>query len=122
MRHLGRSIEGFEKCIAIQEAMTKETGKPKFYFVRAYLGLGDAYAKGKKYDEAREIWRQADALFPENPRLKQRLELTDNKALGKFIGKERGLGAVVNTDLTILWSSESVYRDVFGEGVAYFLR
>ncbi len=114
MRHAPKSIEAFQKCIAIQDAMIKKTGKPKYYFVRTYLGLGDAYIKHKKFDKAREIWQKGQEYFPEDPHLKERLEITDDKALGKFVNKYRGLGAVVNTDLTILWSSEPVYQDFFG--------
>ena len=113
LRHAPKSIEAFQRCLAIQEKMIKETGEPKPHFVRGYLGLGDAYVKDKKFEEAREIWRSAEAHFPDDPRLKQRLALTDNKTLGKFVDKERGLGVVVNTDLTILWGPESVYQDVF---------
>ncbi len=113
MRHAPKSIEAFQRCLAIQEKVIKETGEPQPHFVRGYLGLGDAYVKDKQFEEARGIWRSAEAHFPDDPHLKQRLALTDDKALGKFVDKERGLGVVVNTDLTILWGPESVYRDVF---------
>ncbi len=113
LRHAPKSIEAFQRCLAIQEKVIKETGEPKPHFVRGYLGLGDAYVKDKKFDEARGVWRSAEAHFPDDPHLKQRLALTDDKTLGKFVDKERGLGVVVDTDLTILWGHESVYQDVF---------
>ena len=130
MRHSPKSIEFFQKCLALQDDMMKKAGKPKHYFVRVYIGIGDAYAKDKKFDEARKIWRKGQEYFPEDVPIKERLAIIDDKALGEFVDNYRNLAARVNTDLSItwspesvsqkitdpaiLWSAESVYRDIFG--------
>jgi hypothetical protein len=111
--HAPKSVEAFQKCLALQKATIEKTGKSHPHFIRTYLGLGDAYVKDKKFENARAIWREAQTFFPGNPYLKQRLEITDDKALTAFVDDVRGLGSMVNTDLSILWHSESVYRDIF---------
>jgi tetratricopeptide (TPR) repeat protein len=130
MKHSPKSIEFFQKCLVLQDDMMKKEGKPKNYFVRVYIGLGDAYAKNGEFDKAHEIWRKGQEYFPEEVHLKERLAIADNEALINFIDDYRQLAARVNTDLSITWSpesvsekitdpaiawsAESVYRDIFG--------
>ena len=68
-----------------------------------YVGLGDALVKEGRHDDARRVWEEAQALFPDEARLKERLALDDDGALTEYIDRIRGLGVVVDTDLSIFW-------------------
>ena len=68
-----------------------------------YIAFGDALVKEGRHDDARRVWEEAQALFPDDPRLKERLALEDDGALTESIDRIRGLGVVVDTDLSILW-------------------
>ena len=88
------------RCIELQRK--SESPGPENYFVRTYVALGDAYAKAKKYDRAREAWRQGMKLFMASVELKERLSITDDSALLKYVESKRTLEQPVDTGLSFL--------------------
>lgn len=101
LRHAPDAVAAFTRCIEFQQRMS--ASGPRACFVLPYVGLGDALVKNGQHDEARKIWKEARAAFPDDERLKERLALEDDAKLTEFIDKVRGLGIVVDTDLAILW-------------------
>ncbi len=101
LRHSEAAVAAFGRCIQFQKEM-KVDGVPA-YFVLPYVGMGDAYVKGGRHAEARRVWKEAAALFPQDEKLPTRLSVPDDAALTEFIDQVRGLGVVVDTDLAILW-------------------
>src|ERR1700686_4331322 len=64
--HLG--VEDLEQCMKIQKA-----DKPRSYYVRAYIALGDGYWKMDDTPKAKGIWKEGLKLYPNNAPLKARL-------------------------------------------------
>lgn len=100
LAHAPLSVEAFEKCLERQKS---STGGVQAYFVLPYLGLGDAWVKAGRHQEARRVWREAQALLGRDERLDRRLAMEDDAALTRYVDEVRGLGVVVDTDLSILW-------------------
>ncbi len=100
LRHSDDAVRDFTRCIALQEQ--QRLNPPPAYFVRAYLGLGDAYAKMKEYDKARKSWRRALALFPNHPELVRRLDIDDDAELLAFVESQRSLEQPIDTSLSFL--------------------
>ena len=51
------------------------------YYVRAYIGLGDAFAKDGHFENARQAWQEGLTAFPIDPELQQRIALqTEDEA------------------------------------------
>jgi tetratricopeptide (TPR) repeat protein len=113
MKHAPLAIDAFKQCLALQtEAMTvpaEQDDRPrregplrqKPYFVLPWIALGDAYVKDGKHESARAIWREALGALPDDPRLKSRLAVAGDQEITKFVEQKRGLGSVVDTDLSI---------------------
>jgi tetratricopeptide (TPR) repeat protein len=101
MRHAPDAIAAFKRCVEFQ----KRRGGASLpaYYVLPHVCLGDAYVKNGQPDEARKVWKEAAKFFPDDERLKERLAMEDNAKLTEFVDKVRGLGIVIDTDLTILW-------------------
>lgn len=72
------------------------------------LALGDARVKDGKIANAREIWRQALAEFPGEPRITERLSL-DVEQLLELVRERRGLDKPIDTGLAFL---ETEFREV----------
>ena len=64
--HLG--VEDLEQCMKLQKA-----DKPRSYYVRAYISLGDGYWKMDDTPKAKGIWQEGAKLYPSNTQLKARL-------------------------------------------------
>jgi tetratricopeptide (TPR) repeat protein len=97
--HSDDAVVDFKRCIEMQEADASGT-KP--YYVRTYVGLGDAHTKEKEYEEARKAWREGLARFPQSTELKERLAIDDNRALLKFVESRRSLQQPIDTGLSFL--------------------
>ena len=95
--HTSDAIADFERCIELQQPDTPGNIKP--YYVRSYVGLGDARTKAKQYDQAREAWRDGLKRFPQSAELKERLAVQGNSALLKFVESKRSLDKPVDTEL-----------------------
>jgi tetratricopeptide (TPR) repeat protein len=100
LRHSKDAIADLSRCVELQEQ--RGAGKPKPYYLRIYVALGDAYAKDGKPDKARHAWRQGLKLFPAAAELKDRLAIEDNAALLKFVESRRSLDQPIDTDLAFL--------------------
>ena len=125
MRHAPDTIAAFKRCVEFQKKMKVGNGLRAVpdgvtstgngtasgrngtasvpYHVLSYVCLGDAYVKNGQHDEAQKVWKEAQKLFPDDERLKERLAIDDNAKLTEFVDKVRGLGIVIDTDLAILW-------------------
>src|ERR1700681_4359 len=64
--HLG--VEDLEQCMKLQKA-----DKPRSYYVRAYISLGDGYWKMDDTPKAKAIWQDGVKIYPNNAALKARL-------------------------------------------------
>ena len=98
--HSDSAAADLARCLGLQQK--SETAHPANYFVRTYVALGDAFAKAKKYDRAREAWRQGAKLFAASAELKERLSITDDSALLKYVESKRSLEQPVDTGLSFL--------------------
>ncbi len=68
----GRLVDGKNQ---LQELLRWQEDKPsKPAYSRTYLLLGDVYAREGNREEARRVWEQGLARFPENQDLRKRLE------------------------------------------------
>jgi tetratricopeptide (TPR) repeat protein len=98
--HSDAAATDLARCIELQRK--SESAGPENYFVRTYIALGDALAKAKKYDRARDAWWQGTKLFTASRELKERLSITDNSALLKYVESKRSLEQPVDTGLSFL--------------------
>ena len=98
LRHSGDAAKDFARCVEMQE----RAGQAKPFHLRAYLGLGDAYAKNRQLDKARPAWRQGLKVFPASSELKDRLAIKEDKQLLKFVETQRSLDRPIDTDLSFL--------------------
>jgi tetratricopeptide (TPR) repeat protein len=98
--HSDDAATDLARCIEFQRK--SESAGPENYFVRTYVALGDTFAKAKEYDRAREAWRQGTKLFAASPELKERLSITDNSALLKYVESKRSLEQPIDTGLSFL--------------------
>ncbi len=98
--HTADAITDFKRCIELQQPDTPGSAKP--YYVLTYIGLGDAHAKAKQYDQARRAWGEGLKRFPESPELKERRLIKQDSALGEYIDAKRSLDKPVRTDLSFL--------------------
>jgi len=101
LMHSSQAIEDFQACLRMQSAVPAAKLRP--HNLLPYLGLGDAQVKNGRLDEARRTWKEAQKLFPGDPRLTKRLSLGDDE-LGKFVDEERGLARPIDTDLSFVWN------------------
>lgn len=100
LRHSDDAARDFARCVALQEQDGKQGEQP--YYLRAYVGLGDAHAKAGQAAKAREAWRQGLKKFPGAKELKDRLAVTDDARLLKYIENQRTLDRPVDTDLSFM--------------------
>ncbi len=98
--HSDDAATDLARCIELQRK--SESAGPEYYFVRTYVALGDAFTKAKKYDRAREAWRQGAKLFSASAELKERLSITDDSALLKYVESKRSLEQPIDTGLSFL--------------------
>ncbi len=98
--HSDDAATDLARCIEMQRK--SESQSPEPYFVRTYVALGDAHTKAKKYDRAREAWRQGMKLFPGSQELKERLAIADDSALLKYVESKRSLEQPIDTSLSFL--------------------
>ena len=100
LRHSAASAEDWRRCLALQT----QNGSPNehAYYVRAYIGLGDALAKDGHFGEAQKAWKEGLDAFPRNPDLEERAALRTAEEARAFIGKVRNLEQQIDTDFTFL--------------------
>jgi tetratricopeptide (TPR) repeat protein len=96
--HLG--VEDLEQCMKIQKA-----DKPRSYYVRAYIALGDGYWKMDKTPKAKAIWQEGVKAYPDNAQLKARLS-KDGDELKTYIDDVLDPNKRVDTDLHEIWEAQ----------------
>jgi tetratricopeptide (TPR) repeat protein len=101
LMHSSQAIDDFQACLRMQSAVP--AAKLRLHNLLPYLGLGDAQVKNGRLDAARRTWKEAQKLFPGDPRLTKRLSLGDDD-LRKFVEEERGLARPIDTDLSFVWN------------------
>ncbi|MFQ5568918.1 MAG: FG-GAP-like repeat-containing protein [Rhodothermales bacterium] len=100
LRHNDDAVADFNRLIDLQ---TREgIGNEQSYFVRAYIGLGDAYTKAKDFVMARQAWQRGLDLFPGHPDLERRLSILGDDAMLDFVESQRSLDQIIDTDLSFL--------------------
>ena len=93
--HSTDAARDFERLVALGEA---DPGGARPYHLRAYLGLGDAWAKHGDFEAARSAWRRGAARFPDSEALRSRLALADAGAALTFVEREFSLEREIDTD------------------------
>ncbi len=81
-------------------------GRPdaRSYYVRAYVGLGDALAKDGHFDGAQRAWRDGLRAFPGNPDLRERVALKSADEARAYVKRVRNLEQQIDTDFSFLLS------------------
>jgi tetratricopeptide (TPR) repeat protein len=87
----------------LEKALSLQKGRPKSYYVRTYVALGDGYCKLELTDKARSTWQEGLRQFPDNAQLKDRLSLHGDE-LVKYIENGFDPNKRVDTDLRVIWS------------------
>jgi tetratricopeptide (TPR) repeat protein len=96
--HSDDAAADLTRCAELQE----KDPKPKPYYLRTYIALGDAYTKAKEYAEARAAWRRGQKYFPNAKELKDRLAIKEDGALLKYVEAQRSLEKPIDTDLSFM--------------------
>jgi tetratricopeptide (TPR) repeat protein len=94
------AIADLEKAIALSRQKQKRS-----YHARAYVALGEAYWRLNNLEKARQSWREALRLFPNNEALKVRLA-QDDEALNALLTAHFEPGKRVDTDVSGIWEEE----------------
>jgi tetratricopeptide (TPR) repeat protein len=101
LRHSDAAARDFRKCIALQ---TEGNAVPdgRSYYVRAYIGLGDALAKDGNFENALQAWQEGLAAFPGNTELQKRIALKTEDEARSFVESVRNLEEQIDTDFSFL--------------------
>lgn len=93
-------VADLEQAIRIQQ---NEPKRP--YHARAWLSLGDGYWKMDRLQKAKAVWREGLQQFPDNAKLKKRLE---KEGAGLKLEIEAALDPYqrVDTNLQELWANQ----------------
>jgi len=90
----------------LNDALKMQKGEAKkHYHVRVYVALGDGYWKVDDLTNATTVWREGLTQFPDNPRLKARLEKQGDE-LTKLIEADYDPYKRVDTSLKDLWTEQ----------------
>jgi tetratricopeptide (TPR) repeat protein len=100
LRHSADAAKDLSRCIELQAKNGQPVSHP--YYLRSHVALGDALAKDKDYEKARQAWRQGLKIFPDAKPLKERLAISDDKRLLEYIESQRSLERPIDTDLSFL--------------------
>jgi len=103
LRHSSDAARDFRSCIELQTE-GGEAPNARAYYVRAYIGLGDALAKDGNFGDAQTAWREGLSAFPRNSDLQERVALTSRDEAGDYVEKVRNLEQQVDTDFSFLLS------------------
>ena len=94
------AIADLERAIALSQQTAKRR-----YHARAYIALGEAYWRLNDLEKARQIWREALQLFPNDKELPVLLG-QDDKALHAWLTAHFEPGKRVDTDVSATWEEE----------------
>ncbi len=105
-------IADLEKAIELSQQMEKRS-----YHARAYRGLGEAYWRLNDLEKARQIWRGALELFPDDQELPVLLE-QDDQALNALLTAHFEPGKRVDTNVSATWEEEKLQIRLEQDGKA----
>jgi tetratricopeptide (TPR) repeat protein len=105
-------IADLEKAIELSQQTEKRS-----YHARAYRGLGEAYWRLSELEKARQIWREALELFPDDKELPVLLE-QDDTALNAFLTAHFEPGKRVDTNVSAAWEEEKLQVRLEQDGKA----
>jgi tetratricopeptide (TPR) repeat protein len=94
------AIADLERAIELSQQVDK-----RGYHARAYIGLGEAYWRLNDLEKARQVWREALQLFPDDRELPALLG-QDDKALNDFLTAHFEPGKRVDTNVSATWEEE----------------
>ena len=100
LRHSLASAQDFEALIALQG--TGAAASERSYYVRAHIGLGDAWAKHGDLEAARAAWNRGRDLFPTDTDLERRLGLLTVEEARAFVEEARSLEQAIDTDYSFI--------------------
>ncbi len=100
LRHSAAAAADFRRCIELQA----RSGPPGShgYYVRSYVGLGDALAKDGDFEGARAAWRRGLELFPASAELRRRASLQSADEARALVEEVRNLEQPIDTDFSFL--------------------
>jgi len=99
LSHTPDAIADFEQCLRLQQERRDEA-RP--FHARTFALLGDAHAKIGSYDQARHVWQEGLAAFPDSAELVERAALDGEDALREFVKERRSLEQPIDTDLSFV--------------------
>lgn len=88
-------IADLERAVAI----AKEAGDHQPYYARAWAALGDGFWRLDNVEQARQVWQQAAAVYPDDAELQARLEREDRAKLDAYLETHYDTGVRVGTHL-----------------------
>jgi tetratricopeptide (TPR) repeat protein len=92
-------IADLEKAVEIG----RKTADRQPYYGRAWAALGDGYWRQENVEQAREIWKQGLAQFPNDPELKAREARSDRTELDAFLNAHYDTTQRVATNLNEIY-------------------
>jgi tetratricopeptide (TPR) repeat protein len=98
LRHSDDSARDWRRCIELQQGAGGPGAHP--WYVRAWIGLGDALAKDGDFEAARAAWRQGAKIFPADTALRERLALETADQARAYVEKIRTLEEQIDTDFS----------------------
>lgn len=99
LEHSVAAAQDFQRLVELQEA---DAGETRPYYLRAYLGLGDAWAKHGDIEAARAAWERGRERFPDSEALRTRLALESAAAARAFVEATCSLESEIETDYSFL--------------------
>jgi tetratricopeptide (TPR) repeat protein len=99
LRHSAAAAADFRRLLDLQG---RDAGGRRGYWVRSYLGLGDALAKDGDFQAARAVWQEGLVAFPNDAGLQQRLALGSAAEARAFVENNRSIHQPIDTDLSFL--------------------
>ena len=103
-------ITDLERAVKIAE----EAGEAKPYHARAWAALGDGFWRLESVEQARDVWKQGLALYPEDPELLARWQRENRDELDAYLNTHYDTSARVATHLREIYGDrlEGLAREI----------
>ncbi len=102
----GRTDDGIadlERAVELSQEDTEHERKP--FYARAWAALGDGHWRLDDVEAARSIWQQAAELYPEDPKLAERISRTEREALDAYLEAHYDTTRRVDTHLEEIYGA-----------------
>ena len=103
LRHSAAAAADFRQCTVLQSRGDRPAARG--YYVRSWIGLGDALAKDGDFRGACEAWGRGLEAFPANADLRRRSALRTADEARDFVERVRNLEQPIDTDFSFLFDS-----------------